>query len=290
MKHDLRFATFLAPGAAAWAILCAAALAVAAQEPVRPGGPPPEGTPKPERPEKPPLELPPLPGGAENDQQRELVELFGKVERRLRAIDTQMYEAAAGRVPTKPVAGSGIEELLREGKSAKTPENVAELLQSASQDSRQTQSDILRILQIAESMNSKSGSGSGGKPKPGSGGKSPLDQQGSTPQGREETPTLPGEKPGGKPPGGKEPEGGDGMPEDGKRPDDPNQPAENRPGGKPPEKQQGPGTGADGADRWGDLPVRTREIFRVEGASDLPPQYRDWIDGYYRRLQSLERR
>lgn len=41
---------------------------------------------------------------------------------------------------------------------------------------------------------------------------------------------------------------------------------------------------ADPADRWGDLPLHVREVFRVEGASDIPPRYRDWIDAYYRRL------
>jgi hypothetical protein len=25
-------------------------------------------------------------------------------------------------------------------------------------------------------------------------------------------------------------------------------------------------------------------LFRTEGGGDLPPQYRDWIDAYHRRL------
>jgi hypothetical protein len=37
-------------------------------------------------------------------------------------------------------------------------------------------------------------------------------------------------------------------------------------------------------DRWGDLPIQVREVFRTEGGADLPPQYRDWIDGYYKKL------
>jgi hypothetical protein len=40
----------------------------------------------------------------------------------------------------------------------------------------------------------------------------------------------------------------------------------------------------DFGDRWGDLPIQAREVFRNEGSSDLPPQYRDWIDAYYVRL------
>lgn len=41
------------------------------------------------------------------------------------------------------------------------------------------------------------------------------------------------------------------------------------------------------ADRWGDLPIHAREVFRNAGRSDLPPEYHDWIDAYYRRLNQL---
>ncbi len=268
------------------AIACAFlwAPSLVAQEPTRPEPKPAEQKP----PEKPPLELPPLPGGeAPGGMQQEMLELFAKVENRLRAIDTQLYEAASGRVPTKAVTGSGIEDLLRSGKQAAVPKNISELLQSASSDSQSAQSDIQRILEIAEAMNKKkpSGGAGGGKPKPGSGGKSPLDKPGNgDPQGREQTPKDPGSKP-----EGSEPKEGDGNP-DSPLPEDPNGPDENRPGQNPPNAKTGPGSTGSGDDRWGDLPVRAREIFRVEGGSDLPPQYRDWIDGYYKRLQGLERR
>ena len=272
------------------AITALLALALAARGATQEPAPtPPQPAPAP-APEKEPVHLPPMPGSQPGGDplQQELIELFGKVELRLRAIDTQMYEAAAGRVPTKPVAGSGIEELLRAGQASQTPQSVGELLQSASKDSQQTQTDIQRILQIAEQLDSKSKSQQGGgqgQPKPKPGGKSPLDQQGGEqPSGREQTPQGPGSKP-------EIPKPGDGQrPQDANSPDDPNKPTENKLGGPPPDSKSGAGSSADGADRWGDLPVRAREIFRVEGASDLPPQYRDWIDGYYRRLQSLERR
>ena len=156
-------------------------------------------------PEKEPIHLPPMPGTdpEQNGLQKELIELFGKVENRLRAIDTQMYEAAAGRVPTKAIVGSGIEELLRAGQKQDLPQNVAQLLHSASQDSQQAQTEIQRILQIAEKLNSKKGGSPGsGKPKPGQGGKSPLDKPGEgDPSGREATPKAPGAKPQGKKPG-----------------------------------------------------------------------------------------
>lgn len=35
---------------------------------------------------------------------------------------------------------------------------------------------------------------------------------------------------------------------------------------------------------WGNLPIHLRDIFRAEGGVDVPAQYRDWIDSYYRRL------
>ena len=261
-----------------FAVLCAPS--ARAQEPTKPE----QAPPKPVEPEKEPLTLPPLPG-AEPDAglKKELLELFAKVENRLHAIDTQMYDAATGRVPTKPISGSGIEDLLRAGQPMKKPENVGELLQSAARDSQQTQTDIQRMLQIAEQMNKNSKQGGGqGKPKPSPGGESPLDKPGNgQPAPREATPKAPGPKPDGKQPG----EGQ--VPKDSNA--DPKRPGANQLGQKPPDQKTGPGSQASGADRWGDLPVRAREIFRVEGASDLPPQYRDWIDGYYRRLQNLER-
>lgn len=44
--------------------------------------------------------------------------------------------------------------------------------------------------------------------------------------------------------------------------------------------------GGEPFDRWGDLPVQAREVFRNHGGSDFPPHYRDWIDQYYRRLNA----
>ena len=37
---------------------------------------------------------------------------------------------------------------------------------------------------------------------------------------------------------------------------------------------------------WGNLPIHLRDIYRAEGREDLPAQYRDWIDSYYRRLNT----
>lgn len=233
---------------------------------------------------------PPMPGaqGSDDALQNELTALFGKVERRLHAIDAQMYEAASGRVPVKAIAGSGLEELLRAGSEASMPKSVGGVLDAAQQDIVRVQSDIERILEIAEqlSQQKKGGQGQGqGQGGQGQSGRSPLDSQQSGREGeRENTPTSPDS---GNPDGQKDGQGD--QPKDGGH-DDPNDPAHNQAGAPPSADKLGPGSRGDGNDRWGDLPVRAREVFRVEGASDLPPQYRDWIDGYYRRLQSLERR
>ncbi|HTF90613.1 MAG TPA: hypothetical protein VK843_19500 [Planctomycetota bacterium] len=45
---------------------------------------------------------------------------------------------------------------------------------------------------------------------------------------------------------------------------------------------------ANPAERWGELPIQVREVFRNEGGADMPPQYRDWIDAYYRKLLRVE--
>ena len=45
----------------------------------------------------------------------------------------------------------------------------------------------------------------------------------------------------------------------------------------------------DDAETWGMLPDKVQSIFRNEGTEDLPVQYRDWIDAYYRRLNETGR-
>lgn len=69
-----------------------------------------------------------------------------------------------------------------------------------------------------------------------------------------------------------------------------------RPGGKKDtgdaaaEGETGEGTrsGRD-AEIWGNLPIHLRDIYRAEGRQDMPAQYRDWIDSYYRRLNDSGR-
>ena len=114
-------------------------------------------------------------------------------------------------------------------------------------------------MQQVEQTPSEPNAAGAGEPRPGS---SPGDEPGDKPRK-------------GEPPGGQEP-----------RPDGDSQaPGELRPVLTPPEPdERGRASGARDADRWGDLPPHVQRHFRVQGADDLPPHYRDWIESYYRRL------
>ena len=197
-----------------------------------------------------------------------MIELIHKVEKRLMEIDTKLSDAGAGVAPVKEVEDSGLDDLLRK----------------AEQDSKQSVADIDRILEIASQMGSQSSGGSPqnqSSPQP---GESPLDSERDTgPQERENTPSEPSsedqEQPGDEPNDGEKPDDKGDNPEGG----------ENRTGTP---RQDETGAGSDpsnDASRWGELPVRYREVFRNQGGEDLPVQYRDWIDAYHRRLSKTRR-
>ena len=217
-----------------------------------------------------------------DDAREEMKALFAKVERRLNEIDKLLYDAGAGGARVGALQESGIAELLERSKS-----NGQEVL-----------GGIDRILEIArEQGESSSSSGSCSstlKPGGGQGGSQPKDgsspkQGASEPQQREQTPEAPGSQPQGAKPGE-----GDKPEQDGKpKPGEDGQPkgdqehrgeARNSPGSEPPKLATEKVDGALVNERWGELPVQVRDLFRTEGGASLPPQYRDWIDAYYRRL------
>lgn len=217
---------------------------------------------------QPEIELPDL-SGMQADQE-EMVRLFHEVERTLGAIDLELADAGAGRIPVPEGKDSGIERLLR----------------SHGEKSDQAVGGIERILELAEKLGKQCGSqcmkGSMNAP-PQQGGESPLDkerQRGPT-QG-EKTPEAPKPDPEKSEQPEQEKQGGE-------KPDDRGQnppPGENRP--SPPRVDEGGSPFAPGndADRWGNLPERVRQVFQNQITDDLPLQYRDWIDAYYRRLNS----
>jgi len=69
-----------------------------------------------------------------------------------------------------------------------------------------------------------------------------------------------------------------------KNPSASNVPPENVAGLPPARSATGSVKLADAHDRWGDLPVYARDVFRAQGGADLPVRYREWIDAYYKRL------
>lgn len=120
--------------------------------------------------------------------------------------------------------------------------------------------------------------------QPSQSGDSPLDQpRDQGPRDREATPEAPPEK---KPGEEGEQEKPSGKPEgeDPNSPRDANPPGDNQEGDEREEETGDEIPASDDNDKWGMLPMRTQEIFRNQGRDDLPVQYREWIDAYYREL------
>jgi hypothetical protein len=209
----------------------------------------------------------------QNPTQQEMLELFGKVERKLREIDDFLFEAAAG-----------------EGAYDSESSELSELFLATRDSSREVAEGIDRILELAEQMaqqqqqQQQSSSGSGGG-QSSSDGQSPLDNRGREGQreqeqsSQEQREDLEG---GQQPEPGNENAPGQGQPEDGA----PNElPAEQRQGERGADSERGQGSDATGAGQWGELPPRMQEIFSNQVGDDLPLEYRDWIESYWRRLQ-----
>ena len=219
--------------------------------------------------ERPMLQLPGMSGMS--PEQEEMIRLFHEVERTLGAIDVELFDASAGRIPVPEGKESGIERLLRSN-GTKSDEAVT---------------GIERILELAEQMGNKSCSQCmkpGQSPAPSKEGKSPLDQERQRgPTQGEKTPEAPEPKPGEQ---GKEQEQPKPKP-GGEKPDDRGQnppTGENIPSTPRVDESGNPIQHGDDAERWGVLPERVRSVFQNQITDDLPLQYRDWIDSYYRRM------
>lgn len=212
---------------------------------------------------------------AQSDAEQEIADLFRRVEKRLVAIDKLLSDASSNAGSTselKDMSGSGIDELLKRSRDQST-----EVIDA-----------IDRILEISAEQQPPSGSGSssGEEPseQPGSSqpGSSPLDRGPQTTP-REQTPEAGGEKPS-EMPGGNEPKPDkpSANPKDNGTADDPN--PKNLQLGQGEATPPGAPSQAEGLERWGSLPQHAQNVFRSEGGTELPAQYRDWIDAYHRRL------
>jgi hypothetical protein len=235
-----------------------------------------------QQPEPEPVPVPaqePQPGAAQD----EMRELFLKVERNLLRMDQYLLDASAGDTSKlDTVEGAGIDDLLDQSSVAAAgvgASGVAKVLGVTRKRGDRVLEDIDRILELAK-KNGQSCSSGGGSPKPGD-SQSPSPTEG---QQNNQTQRMQGNKA----PGKGEPE------EPGQEPDQGQDPKGNRDSKDPPSSNQvqhmpnhptnAPPPVTQDADRWGELPIYARDLFRAEGGHDLPPQYRDWIDAYYRRL------
>jgi hypothetical protein len=227
-------------------------------------------------------ELGPAPGTQAAESQDEMRELFLKVERNLLRMDQYLLDASAGDTSKiEDVDSAGIDDILDQASTAAAgvgASGVAKVLGVTRKRGDRVLEDIDRILELAKKSGSCS-SGSG-KPKPGdSQSPSPTDGQQNNETERMQGNRAPGE---GKPEDSGQQDSQQGDPKGNRDSKDPPSSSEaqhmpNQPTNAPPPVSQD-------ADRWGELPIYARDLFRAEGGHDLPPQYRDWIDAYYRRL------
>ncbi len=216
------------------------------------------------------------------DPHDEMRKLFLKVEESLLRMDQYLLDASAGETSKLDEVGdSGIDDLLEQAASSAGgvgASGVARMLGVTRARGNTVLEDIDRILEIAKNSGTSCGSGSCDKPgnNPGSASTDPQ-QSGQTE--RMQGNRAPGE-------GQKQP--GDQEQADGTEPKG-NQDSQQEPNSTPAKRMpdqatETPPPVVQDADRWGELPIYARDLFRAEGGRDLPPQYRDWIDAYYRRL------
>jgi len=246
----------------------------------------------------------PLPGitGDANDPHAEMRRLFGKIERDLRDIDRLLADASAGGADGATAAAKT--------KATAAVQGLKDLLATSEERGKSVVAGIDRILELAQhepcsssscesaggmcknsgssGSSSKDAKKGNGKSEPGDSdstpGKSPLDRQGENSTQREATPQAPDsaqaqkdreQQNQGQPKPSGNPKGNEASKTAAK-----NNPA-NPPGASP---TDAPHAGASAVDKWGDLPVHVRDVFRAQGGGDMPAQYRDWIDAYYRRM------
>jgi hypothetical protein len=250
----------------------------------------------------------PLPGVTPqgDDPHAEMRRLFGKIEHDMREIDRLLADASAG--------GNGNANSQAKKKAADAIQGIQKLLDNSEERGKSVVAGIDRILELAQhdSTPSSSCQSAGGLCKngaPGSrsgkdsknqdgskgqgegdseAGKSPLDKQGENTTQREATPQSPekgSDKNGAN--DGRDPNSGQPKKESAKPlgNDASRSAARNSPANPPPgSSTEAPQVGATAADKWGDLPLHVRDVFRAQGGGDMPAQYRDWIDAYYRRM------
>ena len=209
------------------------------------------------------------------DSQQEILELFKKVERKLRRIDRLLLDASAGDTSSLgEIDESGMDDLFQtppnEQAGAGSSSDLGAMLSASQSQGQEVLSGIDRIIEIAQ----EAGSAGAACQKPDPNKPSPIDDRGQQRTKENQTPDKPQEQ---------KPEPGE-QPKDSKPSDDE---GKNKPATSTPDTEtQDAGPPPQDKDHWGDLPIHVRQVFRAEGGRQMPSQYRDWIDAYYRRLNS----
>ena len=211
----------------------------------------------------------------ESDAQQELIKLFGEVEQRLTRINSLLLDASAGDTSKlEEIGESGMDDLFQ-GAPPDPSQGVGGLLEVSEGHWERVIDDIDRIIEIAQEMGtpSSSSSSSPGQSKP---GESPLDGRPEHRIDKTQSPEDPTQ-------GQEQPQESDGENPQSPKSSDDRQP--DKPASKNPDSETAPAPDRiDDNEKWGELPVHVRDVFRAEGGPSMPPQYRDWIDSYYRRL------
>ncbi|MEZ5979934.1 MAG: hypothetical protein R3F34_17220 [Planctomycetota bacterium] len=226
----------------------------------------------------------------QDDIQERMIKLFGEVEQHLREVDSMLYEA------------SGVDRF-------EASDGVAKWVQNASDNSREAVEKIDELLRLSEELGRQqqqqqqqqqqsSGSGqnsgrqqqsSSSRQNQGRSSRERLDgdpnQASAEQQGRDQGEQQGPDQGGDQEQGSQSQESGDSQ--DGRHPDgDQGSDDEGQQRVGPGERREdGQRSGADARfGAWGELPPRTQEIFTNRASDDMPPQYREWIDSYYKRV------
>ena len=218
-----------------------------------------------------------------------MIRLFQEVEGRMNNVGSLLFRASKGETEAlNEISNPGIDELLKKGEpqasTSGAGSSLASMLQVASAEGDSILTGIDKILEIA---NEQGGGQCSSAMQQNSQGNQP-DGQPSGEQGKSQEQQETGKK---KDQSASDPKEGTGQQEpkqqgeqaiDGKQSDAEPTPSK---AGKTPER---PTAGVNHRDpkneAWGNLPIHLRDIFRAEGGVEVPAQYRDWIDSYYRRL------
>jgi len=208
-----------------------------------------------------------------DNSQDEIRELFKKVERKLRKIDRLLLDASAGDTSVlSDVKDAGLDDLFQDPNQAPSQggPGLGSMLGASQAQGQEVLRGIDRIIEIAQEAGSASSACSNPDPNQ----PSPLDNRGQQKTQQNQTPEQPQQD---QPQESDEP----------KSPNESNKQDKNQPASRAPDAEtQDPARPSQDQDRWGDLPIHVREIFRAEGGRQMPSQYRDWIDAYYRRLNA----